>query len=293
MTTENTTKIFCPLGCQSDSIVFTVKNNHTIHRCQNCQLMFVFPLPHSSSDIYSADYFQGASQGFGYTDYDHDKEPMRATFVNYLEYIEKNKPSPGRMLDVGAATGFFLSIAKERGWDVAGIELSEFAAEQGRKKGMDIRTGTLASVDFAPNSFDVITLWDVIEHVSNPEEELAVVWSLLKPGGVVAINTPDAQSLLARVLGKHWHALVPPEHLYYFSAKNLGTLLGNKKFKVIGNTKFTKKFTISYIYKTLITWKPWFAWSKLGYFLEKPLIKKMALPLYLGDNFFVVAKKPD
>lgn len=293
MITEIPTQIFCPLGCQANPVVFTVKNTYPIYKCLACKLLFVRPLPVASTDIYSADYFQGAHQGFGYTDYDQDKEAMRSTFVKYLEYIEKNKQLPGRLLDVGAATGFFLSIAKHRGWEVAGIELSDFAAEIGRKKGIDIRTGTLGDTDFAPHSFDVITLWDVIEHMSDPATELAEVWKLLKPGGIVAINTPDANSLLARALGKQWHALVPPEHLYYFSAKNLGDLLKAKNFMVLGNTTFCKKFTVSYIYKTLIHWKPWFAWSWLERFLDKPAIKWLALPLYLGDNFFIVAKKPE
>lgn len=254
--------------------------------------MFVSPLPINTGVIYSADYFQGAEQGFGYTDYDADKEAMRDTFVRYLQYVEKITNGPGRLLDVGAATGFFLSIAKERGWEVAGIELSDFAAAEGRKKGFEIRTGTLGTTDFLAGSFDLVTMWDVIEHVTNPAKELGLVWKLLKPGGIVAINTPDAGSLLARFLGTNWHALVPPEHLYYFKVSNLSQVLSTQKFTVLANTKFTKKFTILYIYKTLINWKPWFTWAWLGRFLERQEIKNISLPLYLGDNFFLVAQKP-
>lgn len=277
--------------CNTPAVFFAVKNNHTLYRCPHCRLIFVFPLSVSAQTIYTQDYFTGAEKGFGYVHYDEDKEAMTSTFNVYLDRIEDAAPAKGSLLDVGAATGFFLNLAKKRGWETSGVEISDFAAETGRKKGLAIRTGTLSEAGFTPGSFDVITLWDVIEHVPSPENEIEAATTLLKPGGILAVNTPDAGSAVARILGKRWHAFVPPEHLFYFNPSNFDQLLSRHHLRPICHTKIGKRFTVQYIVKTLSHWP-------ILSFL-KPLVKKMqgcqiaewSIPLNLRDNFFVLGQK--
>ena len=106
--------------CASDRLVFfTEKNGFKIFRCQNCRLLFVHPRPQDISNIYSSDYFSGAEKGFGYVNYSDDKEAMKNTFLSYLDKIERLTGGVrGKLLDIGAANGYFLGLAKSRGWDV-------------------------------------------------------------------------------------------------------------------------------------------------------------------------------
>ena len=170
-------EVLC-LVCGSASVPYTTKNQCSMHRCPKCQLIFVSPMPDNTLEVYEGDYFTGATQGFGYTDYDADKLPMVPAFKTYLRRIAHyNPPAPGkRMLDVGAATGFFLNLARDAGWTTAvGVEPSASAAETARKKQLDVKTGILEPGLYEPASFDVITLWDVIEHVPDPKAMMNLV----------------------------------------------------------------------------------------------------------------------
>lgn len=269
---------------------FMNKNGYDLYRCSGCGLIFVWPLPQDSAEIYSQDYFSGANKGFGYADYNADKKPMLSAWFKYLALIEKLLPKKGQLLDVGAATGFFMRLAKERGWQVSGVEISNFVAQFGREAGLEIFTGTLENAPFADESFDLITMWDVVEHLPQPPEFFAQANRLLKPGGVIAINTPDAGSSLARLLGKKWHLIVPPEHLYYFNLNSLSLLLRKTGFKILRHGKIGKKFTLHYVVKFVenrLGWRGFFS----SQIVKHQFLKKMSIPINTRDNFFVLAKK--
>jgi 2-polyprenyl-3-methyl-5-hydroxy-6-metoxy-1,4-benzoquinol methylase len=114
-----------------------------------------------------------------------------------LWYVEKNR-KPGHLLDVGCAFGTFLEFAKDRGWDVKGIEVSPYSSRFAReKRGLDVTTGTLATSNFGKEEFDLVTFWDVLEHVTDVKENLQRASRVLKPGGYVILTTDNYQSLLA------------------------------------------------------------------------------------------------
>src|SRR3954452_11248046 len=104
--------------CGNEAVPLGTKRTFCLYRCRECLHMFVWPAPHNHLDIYCEEYFAGACHGFGYTDYDRDKQPMMPTFREYLRRIEAITPAKGTMLDVGAATGFFLDLARQRDWTV-------------------------------------------------------------------------------------------------------------------------------------------------------------------------------
>ena len=283
-----TTQIICPL-CDSRSVsYFREKNGFKLYKCNSCKLLFLYPLP-KSIEVYDKSYFSGAEKGFGYVDYEVDKEPMRPVFLRYLDILSNIGKSNGKLLDIGAATGFFIQLAKARGFDVTGVELSDFAAEIGRKKGLNIITGDLLVQSFPEKHFDVITMFDVLEHVPRPKELIKEVSRILKDGGLVVINTPDAESLWAKALGPRWQLIMPPEHINYFSPKNLGNYLTKNGFEIKVSSKIGKSFTVQYILKMLYKWQ--------GYrvFLTGPTLNKflsqISLPINLRDNFFMVVKK--
>ncbi len=285
-TVENS--LICPLCGSSATALYAQKNNHDVYSCASCGFLFVSPLP-ESVEVYDASYFSGAEKGFGYVDYDADKVPMIPTFNSYLELIKRAGIEKGTLLDIGAATGFFMSLAQEKGFEVSGIEVSDYAAEKGRKKGLNIQTGELAL--FPQGTFDVVTMLDVIEHTRNPKATLLEARRLLKIGGLLVINTPDAGSLVARTFGKRWHLIVPPEHLHYFSKKNMTEQLRQMGFEICVETTIGKQFTFKYIFKTLYAWQGFIVWKWLQNLFSYPLLSKMYIPLNLGDNMFVIARK--
>jgi len=279
------------LVCSSITIKFFVrKNNCDIFECGSCGLLFVYPTTVDAAMVYSEDYFGGAKGGFGYVDYDADKEPMILTFMRYLRLIRSYVPAGKKLLDVGAASGFFIDLAQKDGWQVKGVEVSEHAAALGRKKGLDVVTGTLQSLP-KEVSFDAITMLDLIEHVENPHQELAAAHALLSEGGILVINTPDAGSNVARIFGKRWHLIVPPEHLYYFNRRNIVTLLEKAGFDTLLLTTIGKQFTLQYIFKMLYKWQGLSLWKRLSFLFRRGALSRISISLNTRDNMFIIARK--
>lgn len=284
------TKSLCPVCGHDINQPWGNKNKYELVRCNSCGLIFVSPLPSETPAIYNENYFSGGD-GHGYVDYDRDKEPMRQAFELYLEHIEKALGRKGRLLDVGAATGYFLAIAKSRGWEVAGVEISDHAAALGRAKGFNIQTGILENLNLQEQSFDVITLFDVVEHLRDPKATLLEAGRLLKPGGLLVVTTPDSGSVWARVLRSHWHLVVPPEHLVLFSRRNFGVLLKRTGFTPLFFTTIGKHFTLPYIFQTLFHWQGFSFWNTLAKAANRGFFSKFKLPINLHDTFFMIAKK--
>ncbi len=280
------------LLCNSTQVEeFLTKNRCTIYTCTECRLRFVYPIPDTET-VYGKDYFTGAEEGFGYVDYDKDKEPMIPAFGEYLIRARKFMPEADRLLDVGAATGFFVRFANEQGFKASGVELSKYAAEEGAAKGLDMTTGTIHELlPEREGMYDVITMLDVIEHVPDPSSDIRAAGSLLVPGGLLMINTPDTGSLYAKVMRKRWHLLTPPEHLVYFNRKNLSTLLTREGFETVWVGTIGKRFTLSYIFRTLYGWQGIRLWHTLARITERGLFARIALPINLGDNLFLIARK--
>jgi SAM-dependent methyltransferase len=256
-------------------------------------MYFTWPLPPLGENlkIYSEDYFRGAAAGFGYADYDRDKQVMISTFEKYLDILERFLPAKGALVDIGAATGFFLKLAVDRGWSGIGIEPSAHASAAGRAKGLDVRTGIFDSDSLPRESADAITLWDVIEHVPDPVGVLRAVHSALRPGGLVAINTPDSGSLLARALGSNWHLVVPPEHLFLFNEASLRHALDDDRFEILVQDKIGKRFTVQYVLETLYRWQNLGMWRKAYELVRDKPAGRAGIAINLRDNMFVVARK--
>ena len=126
-------------------------------------------------------------------------EARERTFASSLARIERLAGGPGSLLDIGTAAGGFLAAAKRRGWRAEGCEPNRWLAAWGsRQYGVRIRPGSLFEQNYEPQQFDVITLWDVIEHTTDPKATLERCRTLLKPGGLLIVNYPDIGSWIAR-----------------------------------------------------------------------------------------------
>lgn len=283
----------CPL-CEAPQAAFSfAKNGFSIFRCPRCDFRFVHPPPGDAGDLYGEDYFRGARRGFGYVDYDLDKVAMESFFASALDRLERFRPERGALLDVGAATGFFLKLAARRGWRGEGLEISPYAVRQAAQSGSTVRLGILTDRLFPESSFHAVTLFDVIEHVSDPAGMLAEVKRLLIPGGLVVINTPDTASWWARLFGRRWHAFCPPEHLSYLNRRNLSLLLSRHGFRVEHTAKIGKRFTPAYVFSMLRRWQGWTLWRSLEGRVRAGALNRIALPINIRDNFFLIARRID
>lgn len=288
---KNNKQLVCKL-CGSETGLWGNKNYYNLFYCRSCGLVFVYPLPDPKS-VYNEDYFSGAKEGFGYVDYDVDKEPMVPTFNKYINLFAKYGKEKGSIFDIGAATGFFLKIAQNRGYKVSGVEMSQYATEVARNSGIDVYGGDLIPLHLESEKFDIVTMLDVLEHMTDPFSELLEVKRILKPDGLLVVNAPNGQSLLAKILKTKWHLVLPPEHLFYFSPKNLSKFLESNGFKTVYSGTLGKRFTFQYIFKMLYKWQKLFMWNYMSQLFSKGFLAKLYIPINLHDNFFMIFKKND
>jgi 2-polyprenyl-3-methyl-5-hydroxy-6-metoxy-1,4-benzoquinol methylase len=127
----------------------------------------------------------------------------------------------GRLLDVGCGNGGFLLLAQQAGWQVEGLDFDSGAVQTARSRGLEVRHGGIEVLDGRNSCYDVITLCHVIEHMYDPIVTLRRLHALLKPGGVLWLDTPNLSSLGALRFGPHWQALDPPRHLVLFTPSSL------------------------------------------------------------------------
>jgi 2-polyprenyl-3-methyl-5-hydroxy-6-metoxy-1,4-benzoquinol methylase len=169
--------------------------------------------------IYERDYFKtGDGARRGYRDYVADKKFHLATFRRRMLLIDQNTSSRGRLLDVGCAAGFFLQVGVRNGWEVYGVEPSVCMADYARlQSGLNVFRGTVKEAGFPAGHFDVVTMWDVLEHMVDPRAELLEIQRVLKPEGLLVLETQNIASWAPKVFGKHWIHYGNDLHLFHFS----------------------------------------------------------------------------
>jgi 2-polyprenyl-3-methyl-5-hydroxy-6-metoxy-1,4-benzoquinol methylase len=215
-----------------------------IVECLSCGLIFnaVMPSKQELAAIYTEEYYQSKdSLQYGYTDYRADRDNIAKTARKRLREIEKIKPS-GHLLDVGCAFGFFLEVARERGWAVSGVEISEYAARYAsRELHLDVVNHDAESWTYPERSYDVITMWDLIEHLRDPAGTLRKLGLALKDDGILVLSTPDVESLPARLMKERWLGWqLRNEHLHYFSHATLERMLNAAGLEVVKRCRVGK-----------------------------------------------------
>jgi 2-polyprenyl-3-methyl-5-hydroxy-6-metoxy-1,4-benzoquinol methylase len=246
----------CP-ACRADAVAHAYRvRDSCFGRCRTCGSLFVEEAPDDDevAALYTgATYFANPEFGdpsgggyHGYRDYLADRHEIEAKFASVLAKIE-TEVGTGKLLDVGSGPGFLLAAARARGWEAVGLEPNEWAAAYARNEiGVDVRTSTLAEADIEQESFDAVTLMDVIEHVRDPDTLVEQSADMLRHGGVLAVLTPDAGSPVSRVLGQRWPEVQRvPEHLVLYSARGLGVLLRRHGFEVVGWHPIGKRSTVA------------------------------------------------
>lgn len=284
----------CPLcGAEEVQFRFTAKG-YRIFLCPKCTVQFVFPTPTEEqiAEIYSDDYFKRGNKYAASLSHvaKLSQSPEVANDESKIRLVQ-NYTDGKRLLDVGCALGGFLLRAKESGFDVSGVEYSESAAKHSREvHGLDVSQGTLFEAALPSESFDVVTMWDVIEHLADPHENLAEVSRLLKPGGILVMTTGDVNSLWSRLLGKYWQLMTPPQHLFYYSPTSLKTAIANQSLEACDIRYEGKSVTMDFLtFKARESFGPLFAPAQ---WLVKGIgIGTLSLKINLRDIMTFVAKR--
>lgn len=209
--------------------------------CKKCGFMYINP--RLKPDIILGAYASGEDKTFI-----SQTKGREITFGKFLDTIGKFHPHPGKILDVGTAGGSFLYAAKQRGWDVYGCEPSRWLCDWSKKHyGIDIKPGTIFEQKYQQNFFDVVTLWDVLEHTPDPKEVLRECRGILKKKGLLVVNYPDIGSWIARIMGRKWVFLLSV-HLYYFTRRTMVKMLQDSGFSVLKIKPHYQQLALSYIF---------------------------------------------
>jgi len=253
--------------------------------CRKCGLTYASPR-------WSAEQLLAAYGHVEDPTYEAERRGRELTFDRQLHKLERHTGvSGGRsLLDVGAHTGVLVEVAKRRGWEATGVEPSRWAAGVAGDRGLDIVVGTLDAPDLLGREFDVITMFDVIEHVDDPTAELAKAFKAVRPGGYMVVNTMDIDSRFARMMGRRWPWLMDM-HIHYFSRDTLTRLLESVGFAAVETETESRVVTLGYASSRLGGMSKRLGQAS-GWVFEKLRLAERAVPIKLGDLFTAYARKP-
>lgn len=239
------------IGREQLAAIYRSSSSHRLldqlSRCVGCGLLYLNPRVNAKLIM------EGYESAIDPTFFQQNELRVR-TFTRYWSNIDRRFRLKERhklsILDVGCAGGAFIKAAANLGFQPIGIELSRWLTQHGKEEyGLDIRPGTLEEQNFQPESFDIITLWDVIEHLTDPYSVIARASLLLRKGGILVINYPNYNSVARRILGVKWPFFLNV-HLIYFTPSTIANFLTTHGFR------------------PLLT-KPFFQTLELGYVLER------------------------
>lgn len=202
-----------------------IKESFRIVQCCQCGMVSVANQPplRTLETLYDKTFFSTSQQ-----------KVMSETVIKNAESrvaLLQTYHKSGRLLDVGCGQGNFLSVARHT-YQCKGIDVSEFAISQGKQQwGLDLQHNDFLELDLGQSKFDVITMWDFIAHVPSPLDYLSKARQLLERDGILVLTTGDIGSLSAKIMHKHWHLMIPPKHLHYFSRSTMDLALQKSGFE--------------------------------------------------------------
>ena len=214
---------------KENKFLFNVESHgdsYPLVKCKVCELVFMNPKPtrHFLDKYYSEKY--------NYDNFLVNKEQLIDTGKRTLDFVKKYKKK-GKILEIGCMYGFFLKEANDYGFETYGIEKSKDAASYARNSlKLSVVSSDISDTSFKKESFDIIYMSHVIEHLIDPKAELKKIYQYLKPNSYLILKCPNFSSLSSKLMGKNWSWLCPPEHVYQFSPKTLSNMLISENFKI-------------------------------------------------------------
>ncbi len=274
-----------PKANDSYSPADSTREEGAIVKCTRCEIIYKDPFPKPL--VLQKGYEESIDE-----QYLALLPERRATFRHVIESIEKyrGKKRNPKILDIGCAEGTLLSLARERGWDASGVEPNKHLVRWAwSHEKLKILQGSVYNTKLKRNSFDVITLLDVIEHVHNPLKFLRRCNELLVPGGTIFISTPDIGSIIARVMRRRWFYILSI-HVFYFTRQTLSNVLNGAGFSDVKTHPYFLRTRLSYVadksrnYIGLL--------GKIFYIVVRTFgLSNREITYWLGQRMFV-ARKP-
>ena len=266
------------------------------YRCPECGLVATLPLPDAES---IEAHYRSKFEAGNYQLLRDNAERYKKIYRDGARLIGSYLQRQGRtfaglkVLDIGTFTGEFLEVMQEMDADVYGLELQSEAVEianqklPGRVLKADVHDTIYPQIDF-----DLITLSGLIEHVVDPELMLGRVFELLKPGGLIMLQTPNSASLLARLMRQYWPPYSPVEHIYIYGRGALERSLTQHGFRGIEYHPHVKWLAVEYIYEQFQNFGPEFYRLLRPFYRMLPgFVRRMTIPAY-GGEMIMLAEKP-
>ncbi len=263
-------KIFCDL-CgwrEYDTFLNNIKSpefdeEFTLVKCTKCGLVYINPRPRESQ---IGKYYSGSN-------YFSDTSNARQKYSFLYDMVFKvAKVKKGKVFDIGAGTGLFLTEFKKRGWEVDGLEPANVGRRIAKTKfGISLKKDDLLDIDFKDKYFDLVVLNNVIEHLHKPVESLNKVSRIVKKGGCVLISCPNIDGIGSLLFRKKWYGMDVPRHLYQFNPETLGVLLNQSGFKIVKISQNFYRHNYAVLFESFRrSLSPRFSVTRK---VEKPLIK--------------------
>lgn len=224
----------CPAcSAKGDEEVLHVVRGFAIARCRRCGLGRTRrPRDFDPLELYGEAYFTGGHDD-GYADYPGSEPILRREFRAALAHLQRSGAPSGRLVEVGCAYGYFLDEAAAH-FRVHGFEVAAEAAAAARGRGHDVVHGPVTETGLsARGPFDAFVLLDVIEHLADPLEVLSRLARHARPGAHLLLSTGDWGAITARVAGRHWRLMTPPQHLWFFTRATIALTLARAGFRVV------------------------------------------------------------
>jgi SAM-dependent methyltransferase len=256
----------------------------------------VLPSEDELDAIYDGAYFRDdrhSADARGYAHYLADEAAHRRNARRRLTtLLSRQSAAGGRLLDVGCAAGFFVAEARLLGWDAEGIDLSRDMVDWGRRQ-LEVELAALrfANLERPAGSFGAVTMWDYIEHSTDPRGDLERAHRLLAPEGLLALSTGDIDSAVARLTGSRWHLLTPRHHNYFFGGTTITRMLGETGFDPAVVRHEAGWYSVSHLAYKLESLLPGGFGRALSHRLRDSRLGGLEVPVNLYDIVTVVAVK--
>jgi 2-polyprenyl-3-methyl-5-hydroxy-6-metoxy-1,4-benzoquinol methylase len=271
------------INCGNKNYRFTYKGKDRLHhisgtfniyQCITCGIYYLYPkLPrHEMAKYYPSNYI-------GYIDAIEDDPNIlgrinkRIAINKRCKQVTKRMITPGKILDIGCATGVFLNEMMKSGWDCYGVEPNSDAASYAKTHfNLNVHVGTLLESDFEENSFDTVTMWEVLEHIDDTDQYIEEIIRVLRPGGKFIISLPNADSWEKCIFGQYWIGWEVPRHYLTFTRKSL--------------IKYIRKFNFSRVELFSFTGRHGAFMLSLDFFLESiksNMVRKIIRTIF--DNY--------
>jgi SAM-dependent methyltransferase len=260
-------------------------NGESLVKCKACGLVFVYPFTHSDVKI-----IDGYSNAIDH-EYVSQIDYRIRTFEKCMDKVEKiTGLNTGSILDLGAAAGAFVKVAKDRGWQAVGVEPCGFLTTWAiNNLGLDtMYTGTLD--DFSKNfDFDIITMWDVLEHVPDPSNTVALAKTLLKDGGYIVVNLPDISAILPRLMKARW-PFYASCHLYYYVPETIDYLMEKHGFERVHKSPHWQELSLGYLAYRFEQFSPFIS-KIMVRFISLFGLSEVPIKYNIGQTLYVYKKK--